>query len=75
MLLFKRIEIWNRGRGSWLDFSNYQFGIDRCPAGCILLACGFWGITILRNECVKDEWFSIFDFDLSEMELTEDDLP
>ena len=44
MLLFKRIEIWNRGRGSWLNLSDYQFGIDRCPVGYVL---GFFGITFV----------------------------
>jgi hypothetical protein len=52
-----------------------MFSISKCPAGCIIFDIGFFGVTFLRNECVRKEWFSVFDFDTSGIELTEDDLP
>lgn len=51
--LFNRIELWIR-EGSWCRPSEWVFSIDRnCGNGCIIIELGFWGITLLRNECIR----------------------
>lgn len=53
--LFNRIELWWR-KGVWFRTDEYVFSFSQdCANKCIMIELGFFGITILRNECVGME--------------------
>jgi hypothetical protein len=49
IVLFGRVEIyWNKG--VWRHPSEWVFEFIRCPSGCLMLECGWWGVSLLRGD-------------------------
>lgn len=53
IMFFDKIEIYLRPKVLF-HWSEYVFGINKTPCRCTIIECGFFGITILRNECCGD---------------------
>ncbi len=48
-----RVEFWKSMPGTWYRPSEWVFGYSRCPSGCALFEFGFFGFTILSDECLN----------------------
>jgi hypothetical protein len=54
MLIGRRLEIW-WGSGSWYRPIEWVFEFGSgCSNKCIILELGFFGLTWLRNDCVRN---------------------
>ena len=53
MYIGNHIEVWSY-LPVWNQPSKWEFSTCRCPTGCLIITIGWFGLTFLKGDCIRN---------------------